>query len=558
MLGNMDLGKGGPNPTNDSEQNLNCVPPSAHIPGSVESEPLQGCLAEAAVPGEDNRASTSISRMAMEPRAKQRIILIGEHPLTKFVNEPNAGLALPADSHPMLASNMDMVGAGRLLQEQQVDFVELEDGTLVEMIEDPHDPANRLLAIYKDGAVQCARNRTHRNRVLVPIGQEDRIFTHVGLARGTRPYGYFRLLMDEIASVIRHCVEMDENDLLLVAAFVVSTWFIELLAVAPYLALVGPPRSGKTTLLRVLSLLCRRALLTSDISSAAFYEVYEKLTPTLLVDETLTAANNRVFFHLLKTGTTRGLVTFRKGRSFKAFGPKVISWTELPNDPALNSRCVIISMQETTRTDLARPTDKWILDAADILRMRLLQCRFENYKSLSLPKIERDERLHSRTRDLYQALALPFGRDADLCGSLVRLFEDQQEINREPLPPAAIVVLRALYEYIHAFPKRKKCANKDLTETVNSQLDLQGETYQLNAHEVGRALTSLGLTNRKRTNEGYVLCLDQRTKLRIHNLVHNYGIDQESQFLGLDLNFDCQLCKNLRPLNLPTETKGDR
>jgi len=69
--------------------------------------------------------------------------------------------------------------------------------------------------------------------------------------------------------------DVDDDDLLLVAAFVVSTWFIERLAVAPYLALVGLPRSGKTTLLQVLNLLCRRALLTADITSAAFYEVYD-------------------------------------------------------------------------------------------------------------------------------------------------------------------------------------------------------------------------------------------------------------------------------------------
>ena len=85
------------------------------------------------------------------------------------------------------------------------------------------------------------------------------------------------------------------SDVSLIAAFVVSTWFIEDLAVAPYLALVGPPRSGKTTLLQVLNLVCRRPLLTADITSAAFYEVYEKLTPTLLVDETPPAAGGNFF-----------------------------------------------------------------------------------------------------------------------------------------------------------------------------------------------------------------------------------------------------------------------
>lgn len=480
-----------------------------------ESEPLQGGLAEAAVPGENNRPSTSVPRMAIGSRTKDG------------------------------------------LQGQQIDFAELEDGTLVEMIEDPHDPGNSIFAIYKEGEVWFAETVKRGNRVLAPFQRQDGIFKHVRLARGTQPYESFGSLMSGIAVLILDCVEIGDDDLLLVAAFVVSTWFIERLPVAPYLALVGPPRSGKTTLLEVLNLLCRRPLFTADITSAAFYDVYEKLTPTLLVDETLTAGNKRVLFHLLKTGTTRGSVTLRRGRSLKAFGPKVISWTELPKDPALNSRCVIIPMRETSRTDLAKPSDKRILDTADVLRMRLLQCRLENYKSLGLPRIEGDEHLHSRTRDLYQALALPLGSDADLCKALVRLFEDQQEINREPLSPEAAAVVRVLYGYCHLFLPNGKYANRDLTEAVNSQLERSGEALRVNAHETGRALTSLGITNRKRTNAGFVLYLDQKTRLRIHNLAYGHGIDQESQFRGKGFGDDCELCKNLRAPSPPTETKGD-
>jgi hypothetical protein len=239
--------------------------------------------------------------------------------------------------------------------------------------------------------------------------------------------------LTDIAALILACVDISVNDATLVAAFVMSTWFVERLSVAPYLALVGLPRSGKTTLLQVLNLVCRRSLLTTDITSAAFYDLYEKLTPTLLVDETLTTSNKRELFHLLKTGTTRGSVTLCKGRSLKAFGPKVISCTELPNDAALNSRCVIIPMQETGRNDLVKTTDKRLLDNADSLCKALLQYRLENYHSLRLPKVEGDQRLHSRTRDLYQALALPLGSNAELCEVLVDLFKIQQEINREPL-----------------------------------------------------------------------------------------------------------------------------
>jgi hypothetical protein len=127
---------------------------------------------------------------------------------------------------------------------------------------------------------------------------------------------------------------------------------------------------------------------------------------------------------------------------------------------------------------------------------------------------------------------------------LVHLFETQQEINREPLSPASAAVLRILYEWIHLHLTDGKCAQKELTVGVNLNLERLQETFRLNAHEVGRALTSLGFTNRKRTNEGFILWLDLRTRKRIHNLAHDYAIDQESRFLEEGFGNGCQLCKN--------------
>jgi hypothetical protein len=448
--------------------------------------------------------------------------------------------------------------SGSPLLKHEVDFAELEDGTLIEMIEDPSNPANSLFAVYRNGSVQNAAMIECEDRMLVPFPREQTIFKHVRLPRGIAPYESPVELLGGIATFIRDCVDVCVDDATLIAAFVMSTWFLERLQIAPYLALVGLPRSGKTTLLQVLNLVCRRPLLTSDITSAAFYEVYEKLSPTLLVDETLTAGNRRELFHLLKTGTTRGSVTLRKGRSLKAFGPKVISCTELPKDAAVNSRCVIVSMQETDRTNLAKPMDKKMRDFAGDLQNQLLMYRLECFYSLRLTKVEGDERLHSRTRDLYQALALPLGNDSDLGKYFVHLFEKQQELNREPLSAASAALLRFLYEWIHLHVTDGKCAQKELTIGLNLNLERMQESIRLNPHEVGRTLTSLGFTNRKRTNAGFILSLDLRTRKRIHNLAHDCAIDQGDQFQEEDFRSGCELCQNPGgPNPASAEMKGD-
>ena len=90
------------------------------------------------------------------------------------------------------------------------------------------------------------------------------------------------------------------------------------------------------------------------------------------------------------------------------------------------------------------------------------------------------------------------------CAGSLSLVQIQQEINREPLSPTSAGVLRVLYEFIHAHPQDGKCAQQELTIRVNLKLVWLRENFRLNAHEVGRALTSLGFTNRKRTNAGFV------------------------------------------------------
>jgi hypothetical protein len=148
----------------------------------------------------------------------------------------------------------------------EVDFRELEDGRLVEMIENPDDETKSILAICKNGRIRYAEELEHGNEMLVPLPKDAEFIRHVRLANGAESFGSVNTLLQDILVVLHKTLELSDDHRLLVASFVLSTWFVEKLPVAPYLAFVGPPGSGKTTALRVLNLLCRRSLLTADIS----------------------------------------------------------------------------------------------------------------------------------------------------------------------------------------------------------------------------------------------------------------------------------------------------
>jgi hypothetical protein len=422
---------------------------------------------------------------------------------------------------------------------------ELEDGTLIELIEDPNDSARSQLAIFKDGMVRFANRFESENRIFIPIPRDTNLLRHVRLPRGVKPCGTARSLLSDTIKLLSQCLDLSDKNLTLLAHFIASTWFIERLPVAPYVALVGLPRSGKSTALTALGLLCRRALLTADITSAAFYRICDRLTPTLLIDETGTAGETKTLFHLLRTGTTREVTALRKDQSFKTFGPKAISWIELPDDAALNSRCIVIPLHETFRTDLLRPTSFEFRQAAEDLQKRFLQLRFEKINSLIPPKFHGFHRLHSRSRDLYEVLALPVGEDEEICKYLMGLLKAQEDSHRAPLSSRQSAVLQGLFMIMHQPRKNGQALVGDLAQLTNENLEAAGENFQVSPREVGAIMTSLGFTNRKRTNTGWTMHISSKEEQQVHSLVSAYGVEFPVGPSERDCRRHCDLCKQL-------------
>jgi hypothetical protein len=428
------------------------------------------------------------------------------------------------------------------------DFAQLDNGVRVETVEDPTDHTKTLLAIYENGSVRLDGQYKSGGRLLAPVPRDSGIFNRVRLPRGAAPYKSIRSLLIDTRGLLCACLDIDPALAYLVSLFILSSWFAEKLPVAPYVALVGMPRSGKTTLLRLLQLLCRRSILVADISSAAFYQVYEQTTPTLLIDETRTAADQKKLFHLLRSGSTPGFVALRKDSSSNCYGPKVFAWTELPDDRALNTRCIVIPMYETDRTDLKRPTDPRILLAAEVLQKQFLQLRLENFNLAPPPNVTNVkgvDPLHSRNRDLYEALAYPIAYDKKLCQVLALLIGKQDQFTREPLSARQGAVLGALVTAVHS-PGGSAALVADMTRSANRVLADQGEKLVLTPHAVGDLLTSFGIHDRKRTNKGWLLQFDQELRRKIHLLIKRYGADCNIASRLFEVSPNCFLCKELQ------------
>jgi hypothetical protein len=85
---------------------------------------------------------------------------------------------------------------------------------------------------------------------------------------------------------------------------------------------------------------------------------------------------------------------------------------------------------------------------------------------------------------------------------------------------------------------------------MKGDLASHGEPFGLSERKVGDILTSLGLTNRSRTNAGYLLWLERPVRVRIHEMARDYEAD------GTHPNQDCDICKETNTASPVSSTLG--
>jgi hypothetical protein len=325
--------------------------------------------------------------------------------------------------------------------------------------------------------------------------------------------------------------------------FVLSTWLVDRLPVAPYLSVVGLPQSGKTTLLKLLSLVSRRSLLVADISPPSLYWACARFMATILIDETGASDKSRSLRRTLRSGTTRGVLAIRSGNHLHSYGAKAVSWLEPPDDAALNSRCILISMFESKSTTLLDIDDPKIQQLADRLQTQLLRFRLDNFKKVQPVPVSGDEVLRPRTRDLLRALTAAHAHDTQRSQRILKFFKSGQALPSEPLTPEQNAVLHLLFSIVHNGGEHTSIWVSELTKKVNIYLKDMEENLRLKPRKVGAVLTSLGFSHRTRTNSGWGAHLNRQDEERIHQLAATYGIDGlDDRFLGTSVEA-CRLCK---------------
>ena len=414
------------------------------------------------------------------------------------------------------------------MPEVAIDFAELEDGSLVEVIEDPADPNHALFAIFKRGRIRLTERIQDRGRILVPIPRNVVGFSDMKLPQGVLSYKSVERLVYTILRFIRCVVDVPSDYAVLLSAFVLYTWIADRLPTAVYLSVVGLPQSGKSTLLELLSMLCRRGLLANDISQAAAYQACTNFSPTLLIDEIdwHTSSSMNTFRQLLRAGTGHSSRALRVRQSSCSFGPKVFGALEPSSDSALNSRCIQLVMAESSKVGLFRPSHPSVVKVASHLRQKLLRFRFNYYKSIRPAMVPGSEELRPRSRDLLSSLAAPLVRHRLWIACLLAIIKESHDpVTRESLEPGQEGLHAVLWEIIHrASPlSNVRVGGQNSLATATNEMLLQGgERLTVTDKAVGTMLSSMGFRSTHRTKVGWILWLDSATVTRCHQLMKSH------------------------------------
>lgn len=423
------------------------------------------------------------------------------------------------------------------------DFATLPDGTFLELVRPEDSAANALKFLARNGKSSSIVDRfEHRGRLITPPSLDAKAHGNLNLRLPTgisEATATASEIFARICDRLRDYIDLPEPSLCLVVAFALSTWLIDKLPVAPYLSITGPPESGKTTLLRWLHCLCRRAVLVAGRIDAAVYSLPALLRPTLLLDEVnFTATHKDQFFECwLRAGNVPGVLVPMGGQLVDAYGAKVLCSRRPVTDAALASRMLHIAMVPAKRR-LELTCEQTLQVTASTFQPMLLMLRLLLYEQVDSLKVPVLSSFFPRMQDLQRALMVAFWEDRGNVPSLGPALSEQEldaRVKKHTEPEGLII--NALFAVCHE-DGRSRLLVGHLAQRINTTRKSLREEADMTPRAVGAILKCLGLQTEVIGSFGRGLRLTTECRERIHDLFEVYRLQPSSRTIA-----GCSLCK---------------
>ncbi len=319
-------------------------------------------------------------------------------------------------------------------------------------------------------------------------------------------YGTHEDLYLEIRNFIeKHLDLVEDAEFDVLTAKVLESWLIDRFNTVGYLFFIGPPKSGKTRAIDVLSSICYNSISSATMTAPAIYRTLDKGTATLFFDEIqqYIKEDKATFLAILNAGYRRGqkatiVIKTRDGyeaKGFEVFGSKVLAATDLPTE-ALSTHCVMIPMVKNSRKVSFR------IDREKTKQLKHKLARFkEDWKDKEIPDLE----------DVFLKNGFTDYRNVEIFINLAavtpekhrdRIINYAREIDDQIAEEDGINFYANLFKAIEkVLPTMKggKISINDIAEAYNEDLP---ESEQLSNKTIGKHVIVMGLKNKCRMSNG--------------------------------------------------------
>jgi hypothetical protein len=335
----------------------------------------------------------------------------------------------------------------------------------------------------------------------------------VRFAPPSMPFGSTSKLVSALRDFFSKYIRLQPEVVDLLTAFALATWFCDFLSMAPVLYLFGPD-DAVSTVLRLLSCVCRRAVRLGDIDIAGLATLPGGLNATLLLNQKDIGRRVR---QTLLTSTRRHFAIVRGNGRLNLFGARVFAGETLGLEGPGFKGCL-----SPAQDSLRILTDSEEEVMAQNFQSKLLRYRMARYRAVRDRQVDCSEFFPTMREQALTWLA-PICDCPELSKAVFAeiLQQSQEAAGARLVDPKYVVTEGALF-----FCHKRDLAHffvGELAETVNLLLKGRHEEPSLSAKGVGLMLRELGLHG-ERVAEGYKVVLTDMVRQRIHQLARDYQV----------------------------------
>ena len=331
-------------------------------------------------------------------------------------------------------------------------------------------------------------------------------------------YGTTGELFARVKGAIAEQTHYPNKDSALLTFWAFSTWFKEVLSVAPCLIITGRAQDGENAL-RTLRAFCSRPVLMAGMTNQNLNRIRWGIQPTLLISEPNLSKRMAA---LLGCSTCRGYLALMDNDSFDYFCPKAIYLGEDLPMKSMPQHCVHIIASATLRVESHQS-----LPLSEEMTQSF-QNQLLSYRLKSIGSVFKSDFSASGLSPESNAIANALGKcivDApDLQKELVSLLapHSQQHI-AESLDDLGTLTVGAAFDLCHQ--GKTQILVGDIAAEVNRILRDRGERLYFSAEKVGHKLKKIGLLSQRLGGAGNGFLLDHSTKVLLHEIAASYGFE---------------------------------